>query len=168
MNLKLLLFAFTSTLFVYSLGNRNRISGQIFDSLGQPLFGATVVLDKNTKATVTDDDGFYVFNNLSQGTHVLKASFMGFLSKSIEIRFEANEVDQEVTQNFYLKENVEALQEVNIQSKTEKRRIEEKGFSVNSLIFFTILEEINCCTFSNCLKDFSVQIFLNIRNQISF
>ncbi|TYP72121.1 TonB-dependent receptor [Aquimarina intermedia] len=133
MNLKLLLFAFTSTLFVYSQGNRNRVSGQIFDSLGQPLFGATVVLDKNTKATVTSDDGFYVFNNLSQGTHVLKASFMGFFSKSIEIRFEANEINQEVTQNFFLKENVEALQEVNIQSKTEKRRIEEKGFSVSVL-----------------------------------
>ncbi|WP_378184704.1 TonB-dependent receptor plug domain-containing protein [Aquimarina sp. W85] len=133
MNLKLLFFALLNTLFVYSQGNQNSISGQVFDSVGQSLFGATVVLDNNLKATVTSDNGRYTFNNLSQGTHVLKTSFMGFISQTIEIHFDKDQLDQEIIQNFYLKENVEALQEVNIKSKTEKRKIEEKGFSVNVL-----------------------------------
>ncbi|WP_308992946.1 TonB-dependent receptor [Mariniflexile litorale] len=131
MNIKLFLIPFAIALSAYSQDNQNTVSGKVLDSLEQPLFGVTVSVDNNSQATITDENGVYTLNNIPAGKHLVKTSYMGFASKSKEISFNKNATNKKLTLNFSLIEKLEALQQVNLQGKTEKRKIEEKGFAVN-------------------------------------
>lgn len=53
---------------------------------GEPLPGASVVLTNTFYGVSTHSDGSFGFNNLKQGTYILKASFVGFDTREIEIR----------------------------------------------------------------------------------
>lgn len=132
MESKIFLVLFLITLSAFSQANKNTVSGKVLDSFGQPLFGATVAVDNNNLlATITNENGMYSLNNIPEGNHVIKTSYMGYNSHYKEIRFSKNTPNNKLTFNFKLTEKVESLQQINIQSKTEKRKIEEKGFAVN-------------------------------------
>lgn len=131
MDVKLFLIPFAIVLNVYSQGTQNTISGKVLDSLGQPLFGAAIIVDNNLRATVTNENGIYSLDNIPEGKHLVKTSYMGFASKSKEISFNKNATNKKLTLNFSLIEMVETLQQVNLQGKTEKTKIETEGFAVN-------------------------------------
>lgn len=130
MNLKLFLLTFIIAISAYSQGFQNTISGRLTNSYKQPLFGATVVVGNNLQATITDEDGKFVLNNIPNGDYLVKTSYMGFASKTKKISFKNNS-NENLALNFSLTEKIETLQQVSIQGKTEKRKIEEKGFAVN-------------------------------------
>ena len=55
----------------------NIVYGRVFDSYTlEPVAGATVTLD--TQSQVTDDTGYYYFNNLPDGTHDIDAAADGY------------------------------------------------------------------------------------------
>lgn len=65
-----------------------KISGEIKDrTTGDPLNGANIVLGKNLRFTVSDENGKFSIVRVSEGTYSIKASFVGYktLVKSIEI-----------------------------------------------------------------------------------
>lgn len=131
MNVKLFLVAFFIAISAYSQGNQYLISGKVTDQSGQPLFGATVTINNNSKATITNENGIYRLKNIAKGKHTVKTSYMGFKSAYKEINLLENNRNKEITLNFTLAEKLETLQQVNIKGKTAKRKIEEKGFAVN-------------------------------------
>ncbi|CAH8288087.1 outer membrane receptor protein involved in Fe transport [Mariniflexile fucanivorans] len=131
MNVKLLLIAFVIALSAYSQNNQNTISGKVVDSSGQPLLGATIVIENSSRATITDENGLYVLKNIHPGKKIVIASYMGFESKSKEIVFTKNTINKNITTDFSLNEKLESLQEVNLQGKTSKAKIETEGFAVN-------------------------------------
>lgn len=69
-----------------------QIEGKVVDSQNNPLPGASVIVNKTTTGTVTDDDGFFVLHNLKKGKITLSASFIGYLEKNINLNVQQNEV----------------------------------------------------------------------------
>ena len=63
--------------------SQNVITGTITDASGQPLPGATVVIQNTKKGTTTDFDGKYTIN-ASKG-EVLEISFVGFSTTRITV-----------------------------------------------------------------------------------
>lgn len=79
----LLLLIFTllsSTLFAQS----GKINGFIKDSSGEPLPGATVVIEGTLQGSAAQADGFYQILNVKPGTYTLKATYIGFAPVLIE------------------------------------------------------------------------------------
>jgi len=50
----------------------------ISESENEPLFGATVYLEKLGKRAVTDFDGIATFNEIPNDEHIIIVSFLGF------------------------------------------------------------------------------------------
>ncbi|MEP3837523.1 MAG: TonB-dependent receptor [Algibacter sp.] len=131
MKVRLFLLALIISVSAFSQNNETIISGEITDGSRQPLFGATVTIDRNIQATITNENGIYRLKNVPNGKHVIKASYMGLTSESKEIHIVGNKGRTNLDLNFTLTEKIESLQQVNLHGKTEKRKIEDKGFSVN-------------------------------------
>ena len=58
--------------------NRGVISGTVTDSDGQPLAGASVVIDSLKAGVATGNDGRYALRGLNYGRYSLRISFTGF------------------------------------------------------------------------------------------
>ncbi|WP_055448330.1 TonB-dependent receptor [Lacinutrix mariniflava] len=128
--MKLFLLTFFIGLSVYSQSNSNTLSGTVIDDLGQPLLGATVVVGKNLRAAITNENGTYSIKNIPQGKHSVRTSYIGFNTMAKEVSFNGNEANKKRTLNFSLTENIESLEKVTIEGKTAKKKIEEGGFAV--------------------------------------
>ena len=62
------------------------VKGVITDDLnGEPLIGATILINGTTKGAVTDFDGMYEITGVSAGSYKLIVSYTGYSSKTIEI-----------------------------------------------------------------------------------
>ncbi|MCU0355815.1 MAG: TonB-dependent receptor [Cytophagales bacterium] len=66
------------------------VSGLV-TSGGEPLPGATVVLQGTFKGTVTDPEGRYELRNLSAGKHTLAASFVGYQKAIQDLELTGNQ-----------------------------------------------------------------------------
>ena len=85
MGLKQLLLFFIIALFSSSLlAQSGKINGFIKDSTGEPLPGATVVIEGTLQGTAAQADGFYQILNVKPGTYTLKATYIGFAPVLIE------------------------------------------------------------------------------------
>jgi outer membrane receptor protein involved in Fe transport len=97
---------------------QHSISGKITDTQKQPLPYANVILlneieSKTPKGVVSDDEGNYYFENISEGDYTIEISMLGFKTK-VSKKFSLN---SNKTFDFILKEENESLHEVVIQSK---------------------------------------------------
>ncbi|ANW97075.1 TonB-dependent receptor [Wenyingzhuangia fucanilytica] len=127
----ILLIFFLATLAGLAQGRHSIITGKVIAKDGMPLLGATVLVDGNKYATVANDKGEYIIHNISEGKHIVQASYMGFTPEKKEIFVTKNKRHQNIGCDFSLKENSEALQQVVVKAKTEKTKIETEGFAVN-------------------------------------
>lgn len=76
------------------------LSGKVTNgSTGKNLEGASVVLKETGQGTTTNDQGFFLFENIRPGTYTLKASFIGFYNDSTTITIKSGE---SLTRNFSL------------------------------------------------------------------
>tara|TARA_R110002073_G_scaffold108336_5_gene243530 strand:+ start:110673 stop:113048 length:2376 start_codon:yes stop_codon:yes gene_type:complete len=101
-----------------SIQSQNSIRGKIVDTENQPLAYANVVLyNLDTKidptGAVSDENGNYQFENISNGKYKLEVSMLGFETNKIE-EFQLNK-NKEF--NVTLKEESQTLNEVVIKSK---------------------------------------------------
>lgn len=97
-------------LFAQSTGT---LSGTVTDAkTGEPLIGATVLLEGTELGDATDVNGRYTITNIPARTYNVKASFVGFVSQikfNVVIRSEGN-----IDINFQLQEDVRELDEVTV------------------------------------------------------
>ena len=83
-----------------SFGQNASLKGIVLDSLNsEPLVGANVFLTGTSLGTATDDEGVFVIKNINPAIYEVKVSYIGYLSKEIEI--DLNE-PKEYEQNFFL------------------------------------------------------------------
>ncbi|MFL3015104.1 MAG: TonB-dependent receptor [Candidatus Neomarinimicrobiota bacterium] len=76
------------------------VKGFVIDSSNKkPLVGANVYIAGTSMGTSTSDEGRYNIANVSPGTYTLKASYIGYESKEMEITVKAGE---ELAQDFEL------------------------------------------------------------------
>ncbi len=86
-----------------------KISGRVTDgSSGSFLPGATVVLINTKIGTVTDQQGRYSIFRIQPGTYQVKASYLGYRDKTIEVIVQAN---QTIQLDFELQESATQLKE---------------------------------------------------------
>ena len=64
--------------------NRIKVSGRIVDEKGNPVAGATIVIVGTTQGVASDADGNYTI--AAKADDVLRASFIGYETKTVEIK----------------------------------------------------------------------------------
>ncbi|WP_299000022.1 TonB-dependent receptor [uncultured Tenacibaculum sp.] len=131
MKFKLLILSLLVTFTVFSQRNKSVIHGKVVDSFGTPLYGATVIVNNNTQATITNEDGTFSLEGILLEKNVITASYMGFQTKSKEIKSSTKPSNTKLEVNFSLNENLELLDHVSVQGKSKKTKKETKGFAVN-------------------------------------
>ncbi len=102
------------------------VKGSVTDD-GEPLIGATVHVEGTDQGTVTDIDGTFRLE-LEPGEYVLKASYVGYISKSKRVTVEAG---QEVTVDFDLDEGLSLSEVVIIGSRNPARTKAESPVPVD-------------------------------------
>ena len=97
-------------------GQSGKIAGRVTDAAGDPLPGVNVVVDGTTIGSTSDAEGYYVILNVAPGTVVLRASFMGFATHTMEsVRVN---IDQTTAIDFTLSEDTIGLDEVIVAAET--------------------------------------------------
>ncbi|HVT85966.1 MAG TPA: TonB-dependent siderophore receptor [Chitinophagaceae bacterium] len=96
------------------------IAGQIKTADGQAAAFVTVVIRENGKSVLTDENGFFIIENLKEGIYTLEVSMVGL--KSIEKRVEVKK-DQQTSIDFSLEEDAKQLAVVIIESRQKKLAI---------------------------------------------
>ena len=119
----LALLAFTATTVFAQTG---KIAGQVIDDAGETMPGVNVAMVGTTQGAVTDVDGFYFINNVRPGTYTLRASFIGFVSETVENIRVSTGLTTET--NFTLREEAVGLAEIVV---TSERPIVQLDVSAN-------------------------------------
>lgn len=102
--LKLFIFIFSLS----SYGQKNHLSGKIYDQENQILPYVNVYFENTQIGNISNDDGVYEIKNIPNGTYTLVLSSLGYKTKSIKITF-SNHV--KIQRNFTL-ESDNSLDEV--------------------------------------------------------
>ena len=92
-----------------------KIAGRVTDTNGDPLPGATVVIDGTTQGGSTDMDGYYFILQVRPGTYTLRVSYVGYTStvvQNVEV-----EVDRTTTIDASLGEEVVGGEEVVVRAE---------------------------------------------------
>lgn len=84
------------------------LKGRILDDEKNPLPGAVVILDDNSRSAITDADGFYSFTGLPAGNHRVKVTYIGYLPSDKVVSL----TDGSTTQNFVMSDKSKELDEV--------------------------------------------------------
>ena len=83
-------------------GQNAILSGKVSDNAGGPLVTASIALEGTTLGVITDQDGNFTIERIPAGTYLVKVYFLGYLSVSETISFEAG---QSVEKNYSLQED---------------------------------------------------------------
>ncbi|MRH99028.1 TonB-dependent receptor plug domain-containing protein [Kriegella sp. EG-1] len=107
------------------------ITGRVNDASGNPLPFANVIVKGKKMGVLTNDLGLYTIPNIAYGKYSIVVSFIGYntVTKSVEI----NKNKRKLKIDFTLNENVENLDEVTVNGKSNKTALETKGFAVNAI-----------------------------------
>jgi len=105
--------------------SQSTISGKVTDSNGQPLPGATVLVQNTTNGTSTDFDGLFTIN-ASEGD-VLLVSYVGFETKTITI-------NKSKSYEVILQEDAAQLDEVVVVGYGKQKKVNLTG-SVETITF---------------------------------
>lgn len=122
--LLILIFCCFTTAFAQS----GLLSGRVTNDKGEPVSGATVMLKEAGKKTMTDGDGNYEIQSLKYGTYTLIISSVEVHTKNFIIY--VNQLKTVINPRVKTVSDHE-LEQVTVQGKTEKRKIETSGFAVN-------------------------------------
>lgn len=98
--------------------NSGNISGILKQHNGEVLREATLELVEINKHTLTDQDGKFSFEHLTDGDYHIKIQVIGSAEKTIEVKVVQNEP---AVVNYQLeKENISAIQEITLSTVTNK------------------------------------------------
>lgn len=75
-----------SFLYSYNINAQTigKISGQVIDQNGEPLYGANVLIEGTNFGAATDAEGYYSILNLRAGTYAVRFGFIGYQTKIIQ------------------------------------------------------------------------------------
>jgi iron complex outermembrane recepter protein len=90
--MKQILIGFVCMVYAVQLNGQNSVSGKVIDEKGNPLLGATVVIEEHNLGAVTNFNGVFIIEDLANGSMQMKISFIGYRtnSKLIIVRGDVN------------------------------------------------------------------------------
>jgi hypothetical protein len=127
----LLFFLFALTLF----SQEYSINGYVKNVDKNPIPYANIVITKATglkesKGTTSDENGYFIIEDLTIGTYNLKVSFLGYISYGLTLELDKNKKFESIV----LEENLEELDGVVVVAKkpTVKRLVDRLVFNVEN------------------------------------
>ena len=106
-----MLLCFSSLLFLAASAWGQNITGVVKDETGQPLPGATVVIQGTTNGANTDIDGKFTISNVKPGEYTLVFSYIGYQKTTQKVTLAADGT-QTPKIDFSMKPNSELLKDV--------------------------------------------------------
>jgi len=91
---------------------QNNFKGTVYNSKGEKLTGANVLIKSTTIGTTSDANGNFELKNVSNGQHILQVSFMGYNAQEVSI--EVPQMGQNLV--IHLKESDIFTGEVNVKA----------------------------------------------------
>lgn len=116
-NTILIILLLLSTSLTYA---QNTITFEIKDESGDPLIGATIVIEGTSTGTISNVEGVAIFDNLQDGQLVFDISFIGYKESKITLNFPQ---DNNRIIEIELEEGDEELEEIVISSTRSSRTI---------------------------------------------
>lgn len=125
--LSLFLFLLAS---ISALSQNGTIDGKVKFDNNEPVLGAYVVLKGGNilKETSTGVNGEFLFKSISYGNYTLQIHSLNAKPKTIDVVL--NSTNKSINTTLTVSD-YQDLDQVLVKTKTEKRKIEEKGFAVN-------------------------------------
>lgn len=127
--MKNLLFTFLIAVAISQIASAQTgvVFGKITNESKQPVVAATVFIKSLNTQVMSDEKGDYVLRNIPFGNYTLEVGSIEINPKKIEIKVDKGE------QVFNLQaksKDQKTLDEVSVQGKTEKKKMETSGFAV--------------------------------------
>ncbi|MCK5452973.1 MAG: TonB-dependent receptor, partial [Calditrichia bacterium] len=112
--MKLVVMSILIALLSISLLQAGTIKGLIKDAdTGDPLTGANIVLGKTMMGTITDDDGFFILQDVPLGKWQLTASYLGYIDVTQPVIVGKVDIDLEIEMQPTVFKGQEVIVEVN-------------------------------------------------------
>jgi len=105
-----------------------RLSGKVSDEHSNPVEGATVRIKELNRSSITDAAGRYELKSIGAGSYTLLISSLETEPKSMNLKVERSDLVLNVSVKA---SGARELNQVSIEGKTEKKKIETSGFAVN-------------------------------------
>ena len=137
---------------VYALAQQGNIKGKIVDAEdNDPLVGVSVFLKGTTKGGTTDLEGNFLIKNISEGTHTLVISYVGYEDFSKPVKVASNEVADLGT--LKLSSGALLLKEVEVSASIITTSQESKTpTAISTIKGREILEKLGSAEFPEMLK----------------
>ncbi|MFH6602136.1 TonB-dependent siderophore receptor [Maribacter algicola] len=108
---------------ILSYGQSGGVKGKVVTEQQTPIANANITIENTSIGTMTDVNGEYQINDLEKGTHTVKASYVGFASRSIKVRVTANTVT--LVPDLVMQEKQEQLDEVIVEGRQNQYVVRE-------------------------------------------
>ena len=135
------------------------VTGHVINSkTGEPLVGATIIINKTSFKTVTDNAGIYLIKNIEPGEYNVDAGYIGYKKFSKHFKLKPGEVEK---LNIELQERVTDLQEVNVfvkingENETSSRSTEKNANNIRNVISAKAMERSPDINAANVLQRMS-------------
>lgn len=107
---------------------KRTIAGKVIDEDGAPLSGATVYIESIKTGAVTNDEGKFQIDNLSNSTYILSVKFIGYETITRRVTLKDAKSKPVV---FRMYPSSQSLSEVVVKGKSEARKIREQAMPVS-------------------------------------
>ncbi len=81
----LMLFACLCASVMMAMAQTSRVTGTVVDENGEPVIGASILVDGTTRGAVTNIDGVFVIENVPASATTITVSYVGFQTQKINI-----------------------------------------------------------------------------------
>ncbi|WP_303317656.1 outer membrane beta-barrel family protein [Flavivirga abyssicola] len=133
--IKNLCYYFSLLLSLSSFSQEYRLNGYVKDANDNPIAYANIVITslgvaKDANGTSTDENGYFIIENLKAQDYILKVSFLGFKAYSTRVELDRNIHFDAII----LEDNLETLDGVTVVAKrpTVKRMVDRLVFNVEN------------------------------------
>lgn len=125
---RILVLIILTCIYGVAQGQTSTLTGEVVNRQGEIVTGASVIIKELQQSSTTDDRGRFEFRSVPYGSYTLFISSLEAGQASIAVKADATTKSVKAR----LKGLTDGeLNEVTVQGKTEKRRIETSGFAVN-------------------------------------
>lgn len=124
-NFKYLFICTIGVLFSFLSLAQNTISGTVTDEAGEPVIGASVVIDGTTEGTVTDIDGNFSLKTKTEYPLNIKVAYLGFEERIINVSGNGK------IETVALKESSSVLDAVVISASRKREKVQEAPASIS-------------------------------------